>query len=302
MGKVIQADLFSGAPLRDAQSFRSDRELMALPFFTPGRTPVHEGFERSWVEQDGTKRFIRNSPGEDGLPTIFDYDILSYLQTLVVGRLNRGEPVFPRMTFVVNDCLAAIRRGNGGREYDLFLQSLKRLKGTSVYTNVESADVTEDSGWSWITAFALRKRKTAGGKEIMTSCEVTLCDWVFNAIVKEKRFLSLPPEYFDIQGGLERKLFLVIFRHLGNQASWWIGLDRLYVKTGSLSEFKRFSYEVRKMAERDPFPDWELKVTTDNRPLHMGGATSSATKSRKTPMFLHVTRRSTLRLVPPVTT
>jgi plasmid replication initiation protein len=298
--KALQSDLFYGDPLRDATSFRNDGALMALPFFTPGRTPVHEGIERSWVESDNRKYFIRNSPGEDGLPTIFDLDILCYLVTLLVTRLNRGDPVYPRISFTINDCLHSIRRGNGGREYDLFLQSLKRLKGTTVYTNVTSADLIEDSGWSWLQSFSLRKRTNSAGRDQMVACEVVICDWLFNAVVKEGRSLQLDADYFDLQGGLERRLYLIIRKHIGNKSSWWIGLDKLYVKTGSNSEFKRFAFEMRKMVEQNPFPAWDLKLSTDSRAPNMGGTVETPVKGRRTPLFLYVYRRDMTRLVPPV--
>lgn len=288
--EATQLDLLSGSALRDAPSFRNDRELMMLPFFTLGKTPRHTATESRWVEEGGVEFYIRNSPGEDGLPTMWDQDILIYIETLIVQAMNRGEPTSPRVRFHIHDCLQAIRRRPGGTEYRLFHQSLKRLKGTTVFTNVTSGDAVEDGGFGWIQGFRLGRQRNASGKEVATYCEVTLCDWLYTAIVKDKRVLALDPEYFQLDSGLERKLYQIIRGHIGSKTSWRIGLDRLHVKTGSTSPRKRFHYEIRQMVERDPFPAWSLCLTHDGRLNGLALPGQEPIKSGK-PVFLLATRR-----------
>ena len=292
-----QPDLFFGQPLKDATSFRSDREVMSLPFFTLAKRPRKTGWERSWVDEGGRQVFIRNSPGEDGCPTMWDQDILSYIQTLIVGRMNRGEPVAKRIQFSVHDCLTAIRRSAGGSDYQSFLLSLKRLKGTTVYTNVESADTVSDGGFGWLQTFKIVRDKASNR---MMSCEIELCDWLFNAMVQDQRYLQFDAEYFALDSGLERKLYQIIRRHLGNMSGWHVGLDKLYVKTGSDSEQKRFNYEIRQIVERDPFPAWALYLSTDSRGPQFGGGIVRPIPQKRQPVYLYVYKRSAmpLRTVP----
>jgi plasmid replication initiation protein len=289
--KTSQLDLLDGSSLKDATSFRNDRQLMMLPFFTLGRKPIHEGQEHRWSE-GGSDFFIRNSPGEDGLPTMFDLDILIHTITQIVQGMNRGEPVSPRVKFHVHDCLSSIGRGTGGREYALFLQSMKRLKGTTVFTNVTSGTMIEDGGFGWFQSYKIIRRKLPSGKEVMAYCEVVICDWLFNAVVVEKRVLSMDPAYFALESGLERKVYQIIRAHLGQKTTWGIGLDRLHVKTGSSSPKKRFTYEMRQMVERDPFPEWALYLSTDGRI-----PTEAPAPGSRRPLHLVVYRRDGLRPV-----
>lgn len=293
--KSTQLDLLEGHPLKDSPSFRNDRQLMMLPFFTLGRKPVHEGQEHRWREGDADL-FIRNSPGEDGLPTMFDLDILIGVITIIVQAMNRNEPVTPRVSFHVHDMLTSIGRGTGGREYALFLASLKRLKGTTVFTNVTAGDQIEDGGFGWLQSFKIAKRRLPSGKEVMQKCEVVICDWLFNAIVVEKRVLSMDPDYFALESGLERKVYQIIRAHLGNKTFWHIGLDRLHEKTGSSSQKKRFNYEMRQMIERDPFPEWALYLSEDGR-MPVAIPKDGPKLATRRPLFLVVHRRTAPRLI-----
>ena len=299
---AVQEDLFQGQPLKEATSFRSDREIMSNPFFTLGKHPRRTGWERRWVDEEGQQVFIRNSPGEDGCPTMWDQDILSYLQTLITTRINQGEPVSKRIQFNVHDCLIAIRRGIGGTEYRGFHASLKRLKGTTVFTNITSGDVIRDGGFGWLQTFDILRDKTSGK---MLACEIELCDWVFNAMVREQRYLQFDAEYFSLESGLERKLYQIIRRHLGNFSGWHIALDKLYVKTGSESEQKRFNYEIRQVVERDAFPLWSLQLSTDSRGPQFGGTVVPPKPNRRVPVYLYVYKRGPMRgarEVPQITT
>ena len=41
----------------------------------------------------------------------------------------------------------------------------------------------------------------------MQGLEITLNDWTFRALVKDRRVLAINPAYFDLTGGLERRLY-----------------------------------------------------------------------------------------------
>src|SRR4051812_49607259 len=67
----------------------------------------------------------------------------------------------------------------------------------------------------------------------MAGIEVTLNDWMFRAIVKDRRVLTTNPRYFGLTMGLERRLYELARKHLGQQPIWQIGLPRLAEKCGS---------------------------------------------------------------------
>ena len=65
--------------------------------------------------------------------------------------------------------------------------------------------------------------------------------------------LTIDREYFALTGGLERWLYRLVRKHAGKQrAGWRFDFRHLYVKSASLSPFKRFAFELRDIARRQP--------------------------------------------------
>ena len=81
-----QIDLFVEtlitAPLRD------DRATMEFPFFALQKRPLMTPI----IYQDGNVA-IRISPGERGIASIWDKDVLIYLSSLINSKIERGEEV-----------------------------------------------------------------------------------------------------------------------------------------------------------------------------------------------------------------
>jgi plasmid replication initiation protein len=81
-----QIDLFVeglvSAPLRD------DRATMEFPFFALQKRPLLTPI----LYQDGNVS-IRISPGERGIASIWDKDVLIYLSSLINAKIERGEEV-----------------------------------------------------------------------------------------------------------------------------------------------------------------------------------------------------------------
>lgn len=294
-----QLDLIEGHSLRDVPSFRDDREMMSNPFWALTRVAPNDVLERNWQDDEGNGLHIRVSPNEYGRPTVYDRRVLQYALTLLTDRLNRGEPVSRTIRFAAHDYIVSTGRLPGGTEYRLFQDSLKRLKGATIYTNLGAGSKVHEGGFGWIDSYMVHKQKQANGKLAMTSVEITLCDWAYNAIVVERRFLKLDREYFSLTSGLDMMVYTIISRHIGNKNSWNISLDKLHVKTGSSSSFKSFVYDIRKMIERDPFSAWSLNLTTDGRFPHMGGTITPPVKGKRGPVYLHVFRKGTMRSITP---
>jgi plasmid replication initiation protein len=264
--KPKQPDLFVAKQL-DAPSLRDDIDIMSLPFFSIEKTPRREPIEFERTVGD-RRQYIRVSPGEYGLATIWDNDIILYLRTQIIGALNRDQEVSKRISFHVHDCLVATGRRTGGREYQLFIDALTRLKTTSVLTNISTSDEIADEGFGWIESFKIKRRRTPGGTDIMASCEVVISDWLFGLFQNSRRALAIDSAYFDLQGGLERKLYGIVRRHLGNQQLWQIGIDNLKELCGVRRDVRRFTYDLKKIVERG-LPGFDLEITKDLRGLRI---------------------------------
>lgn len=286
----VQSDLFVADAMKGRQQYRSDRLLMQLPLFALNKAPVREERTETWVD-GGVTTFVRVTPSHEGLATQWDFDYLMYLQSVIVDRLNRGEPVSPTIRFSIYDCHKFLQRGTGGKDYDAFAASLRRLQGTIVYTNIKTGDRTIDGGFGWLQKFTMSKRELANGKTVLESCEVTLCDWLFRALVEDKKFLSLKPEYLSLERGLDRKLFLIINSFIGNEDSWWVGLDKLRTMSGATSSPAKFAYELRKLIERDDFPVWKLYLSLDSKGPQFGGRIVPPPPNTRSPVYVYVYRR-----------
>lgn len=277
--KVRQLELFVAQQL-DSPSLRDDIDIMSLPFFSIEKTPRHDPieFERT---TSGRRQYIRVSPGEYGLATIWDNDIILYLRTQIVEALNRNREVSKRISFRIHDCLLATGRRTGGREYELFKEALTRLKTTTVLTNITTTDEIADEGFGWIESFKIKRRRTAAGEEVMSACEVVVSDWLFGLFVSSRRALTIDSAYFNLQGGLERKLYGIIRKHLGQQAAWHIGTDTLRELCGVKRDVRRFTYDLKKIVERG-LPGFSLELTKDPRALKLIGPAAVGPHSKRT--------------------
>jgi plasmid replication initiation protein len=253
-----QIELFVAQQL-EVVSLRDDIDIMSLPFFSIEKTPRHDPIEFERTVGD-RRQYIRVSPGEYGLATIWDNDIILYLRTQIIEALNRDREVSKKISFHVHDCLVATGRRTGGREYELFKEALTRLKTTTVLTNISTSEEIADEGFGWLESFKIKRRRTAGGAEVMASCEVVVSDWLFGLFVNSRRALAIDSAYFGLQGGLERKLYGILRKHLGQQSVWQIGVDTLKDLCGVRRDLRRFTYDLKKIVERG-LPGFELEIT-----------------------------------------
>ena len=274
--KLKQIDLFV-APQLDARSLRDDVDIMSLPFFSIEKTPRMEPivFERTVGDR---RQYIRVSPGEYGLATIWDNDIILYLRTQIIEALNKNQDVGRRVSFHIHDCLVATGRRTGGREYESFKDALTRLKTTSVLTNISTSDEIADEGFGWLESFKIKKRRTASGADVMASCEVVVSEWLFGLFVNSRRSLAIDSAYFDLQGGLERKLYGILRKHLGNQTRFHIGVDTLKDLCGVKRDLRRFTYDLKKIVEKG-LPGFDLELTKNPGAIRLANVAGASKRT-----------------------
>ena len=248
-----QVDLFLdslvGVPLKD------DRALMEFPFFSLQKQPRMDPL----VYDDGRTQ-IKIEPGPKGLATIWDKDVLLYVVSLLNERIERGLAVEHTVRFSAHDLLRVTGRGTGKRSYELLLDALYRLRSTNIVTSIESADLRDRRGFGWIETWRVVERKTVKGRKVMAAIEITLNDWMFRALVQERRVLTINPAYFDLEGGLERRVYELARKHLGGQTIWKIGLEKLSRKIGTTRDLRRFKHDLLKIITLDRIPDYSLSI------------------------------------------
>ena len=237
-------DIFDAAP-------KSDMAGMEHPVFSISKRPDHQTRR---YETGGN--FIEISPSAKGLATVFDRDILIFCISQLIAALNEGRTVSKTVSFKVIDYLIATGKPVGGSAYIRAEEALERLRGTSIKTNIVTGEERQ-----WLIFGLVESAKTArrDSDGVLQDVQVTLSDWVFNAI-QAKEVLTISKDYFRLRKPLERRMYEIARKHCGKSAEWKIGLEKLRLKCGSQSPAKEFKRLVCSIiadnAEHDHFPDY----------------------------------------------
>lgn len=175
-------------------------------------------------------------------------------------KLKRDEPVGPRLRINSRDLLMFANRGTGGKDYDALCESLDRLEGTRIKTNIPTGDEGQRDSFGLIDASSVRRKFGNDGRIIWV--EIKLSEWVFNAI-RSKEVLTLNRDYFRLAKPVERRVYELARKHCGRQSSWPISLETLHKKSGSRSPTKRFREMIKQIASKDHLPDYRIIFDED---------------------------------------
>lgn len=234
---------------------KAEQAGLEHPFFAlekqPRMTPI--------IYEHGDVK-IEVTAGPKGIATIYDKDILMYVSSVVNDRLERGLTVSPKIRFAAHDFLTATQRGKGGKAYGLFLDALDRLQTTGIKTTIESGAERQRRTFTWIASSQIIEDKRADGTRRMRAVEIELCDWMYKAVVQDRRVLTIHPAYFRLTGGVERRLYEIARKHCGRQEEWSIMLPRLAQKVGTTRELKKFRADLVAIAKADQLPEYRYQV------------------------------------------
>lgn len=240
------ADLLDIAPKDDMASM--EHPLFALK---AGDKRVRE------YKRGGTTVTVK--PGFDGCATIHDKDVWIYCISQLVEGINRGrEDVSRTVRFTAYDFLVTTNRPtSGGKDggYQRMAEALARLRGTSIETNIETAEIRERDGFGLVDAWRVVEKK--GGR--MVAVEVTLPDWLFRS-VQAQQVLTLSPEYFRIRKPLDRRIYELARKHCGNQKQWQCSVVALHEKSGSTDTVRKLRAALKLLAKADQLPDYSVTL------------------------------------------
>ena len=250
-----QFDLFlpylADLPLRD------QREMMERPFFSLAKSKRVKPID--YRSPDG-KLWVHVSASPDyGMATIWDADILIYCASALADMARRGINDIPRKLHLMPyDLLRAIGRPTTGRAYELMGQALDRLVATTVKTNIR-AENRREATFSWLDGWTqLVDEKT----ERSRGMTIELSNWFYEGVLMQGGVLSIDRAYFDITGGRERWLYKVARKHAGGagEGGFAISMPTLFEKSGAEGQYRRFKFELLKIAERNELPGFALSV------------------------------------------
>lgn len=233
-------------------SLKDDVASMEAPIYSLSKVKDKEIW--TWESVDGKKR-LRVIPSAFGRATIFDKDVLIYVTSCLVKLKNAGFPPTKTVRFGAYEYLKTTGRGVGGSEYLRLEAALGRLKGTTIETNIKTAEKEVIGLFSLVEKALLIK--VDGTLEWV---EVTLSDWLFSAI-DGVDVLTINPSYFELHRPLERRLYEIARKHCSSKASWVISFENLLKKSGSRSSGKEFKRMLKQIIEADLLPDYRISIS-----------------------------------------
>ena len=247
-------DFFACDIFEALTTFKDDMASMEHPVFS---LSTKADMRVLHYEHNGNTITIK--PTSDGLPTIFDKDILLYCASHLRAAINKGETPSPYVRFTAYDFFVSTNRLTTGQYYQNFEDCLNRLRGTTINTNIKTGGVTIARGFGLIDSWEAIKRDN---QKRAIAVEVKVSDWFYNSILANE-LLTINRDYFRIRKPIERRIYEIARKHCGDAPSFKIGLDKLHKKTGSSSSLREFRRMVGKTTTTNHLPDYEIALSDD---------------------------------------
>ena len=274
-----QGDLFTlSSPL--LADVRGERSLMAYPFFalsTVWKKPLAYKTEAVSIE-------IVATPA--GVATIYDKEILLYIASLLVAKMEAGEPVSQDFYFTAYDLFRITGTNTSARSYSRLADALERLQGTQIKTNIEAGGEGERGYFSWLSEARLSYTKLKSGEQRLKAVRVRLCDWLYRAILLDQAVLDYSPTYFQI-GPVERRLYEVA-RAMCAPGPVEVDLEELRLQVGYQNTLRHFRHVLKGIAEGNAIPDYYIQMveTAAERPKGRRGPSAASSRVTITPKAL----------------
>ncbi|MCG7871054.1 MAG: replication initiator protein A [Candidatus Thiodiazotropha lotti] len=257
-GDGKQLDLFQIQDAAQDVPVKEDISSMEFPIFSLTKIPD----TRQRVYSRGGKT-LRIFPSMRGAATVFDKDILIYCISRIARSLDAGEQVSRRVRIAVHPFLVGTQRSTGGAAYERVVDMCRRLKGTTIETNVKTSDQERTEGFGLLEHYKVTQY-TQNGKGAL-ELELTISDWLYRAVT-DFDILTLDSDYFALTRSLDRRLYELARKHCGSKPWWVCNLPLLCEKTGSMEELRYFKKKLKAMIRRDDLPGYRVVLDETIKP------------------------------------
>lgn len=204
---------------------------------------------------------ITIKPNTDGLPTIFDKDVLLYCGSQLMAEINAGRIPPQTLRISSRDLLVATNRHTNDVGYKLLKKALDRLSGVKVKTNIKTNKRETTKVFGLIDSYEVVESSRV--KDRMIRLEITLSDWFYQSIIG-KEVLTISRDYFRLRKPLERRLYEIARKHCGRSPDWSIGLEKLKDRVGSTSSLPKFRFFINQQSRFDHLPDYQVELSDND--------------------------------------
>lgn len=262
-----QADLFElDSPLY--ADLHGEQTVAEFPFFALSK----KGHMTPMVFASGDAK-IEINPSKTGVATIYDKEILLYIASLMAERMEKGEYVERVMSFTANDLFRVTSTNSSARSYASLKASLARLQGTQIITNIETGGEGSDSAFSWLLKADIKYVKTPDGDRRVKRIEVMVCDWLYRAILVDRRIAAYHHDFFKL-GPIERRLYELAKFNCADGGGFEIDMEALAIRVGCATDKRGLEYfkkQLREVAETQSLPEYEVRLFETPLPSPKGG-------------------------------
>lgn len=227
-------------------------EIMEVPFLSLSKNRKNPIVYES---PDGTRKVKVTRHTGHFLASIYDWDIILFVASKMQEILNSGSDIPPRtMVIPRHEILTAIRKHNVNTQQKELEKSLQRLKRTAIDTTIRNEDYRYKSDFGFLDSWEYTERKDI--KEI----KITLSQWLYDGICVQGALLKVEPDYFSITSALKRFLYRTARKHVGkSEKSWKFSIEKLYEKSGSEREFKKFKSDLKAIVKDNDIPGYSVQ-------------------------------------------
>lgn len=257
----VQLSLFFAEEIVEP-NFRDDRDVMSYPFLSMQKQkrtePIYYRNDKQGIE------IKVESTESTGIATIFDYDFILWIISIVNEAIEEGRETSPRIRFYPHQFLIqagwikSMQKG-GGLAYLRLEKALERLKNTTITTNIKNKQSLKDgdvkgvkSAFSWINEYHWYTHK---GKKI-DHVEIILADWIYDRIKEERTILSISPEYFSLSSAMSKMLYRICRKHCGNQDVFKFKVSTLFSRYPTKSKYSLFKYRLKQLVNQNKLPEY----------------------------------------------
>lgn len=239
----------------DLPYVRDDMASMEYPIFA-----LKPGDSRTLRYEHNEVKTVITSSAEYGRATIFDKDVWIYCVSKLMQAKFKNQPISKNIRFSTYDFLVSTNRQTGGSQYEQFKQSLERLGGTRISTEVETGGLRQAEFVGLIDSAKVMEEDINGRT---VAVEITLPNWLYRS-VEHNEVLNISKDYFRLRKPIDRRIYEIARKHCGNKIEWKISLDLLHKKTGATMVLKEFRRSITSLSKADVLPDYQVSYDKES--------------------------------------
>jgi plasmid replication initiation protein len=246
-------------PLRDVI------DLMEFPFVALSKDRTNPII---YENEDKTQKVVISGHRGQFIASIYDWDIILVVAGRIQEILNKGSDIPSRnLTIPRHELLKALHRQGARKDQKSLEKSLDRLKSTLINTTVNNKDLRHRAGFGFIDSWGYLERKNNRETRII---HISLSDWLYELCCAQGSLLKSNRLYFDITSGLKKFLYRTARKHAGNKEDGWeFSVEKLYEKSGSERELKKFKSDLKSAVQDNNIPDYSMEWIEKNGKSHV---------------------------------